>query len=216
MPEAYETLKYVKLGINETIYYDYEGNQVPLRPITSIELDDCFFRGLKFAPTNIAKFVVELKLGIAKPKGVINLSNEGYAELVQYYRSVNYWIVYHAMKDFQEEWFKEPSNEDQEIPKGYYKVLEMRHVHEMSRLVLSHSTAPEEVIKEVIKTKRGKVLGTLVFNLNVPLTDQAWKLTDLQKQFLYYTKTGGVKKKNVDISISGETMKLSDFIKQVA
>lgn len=213
--EVYNKLKYIKLGINEVIYFDYDGEPLPLRPITSLEMDESFFNALSNTTTKIAKFVVELKLSIIKPQEVIELSNEGYAALQKYHNNLDYWFVYHGMKDFRDEEFRQPDfTKDNEFPKGYYLIRKMNHIHKIASLILTHSNAPKEVIKEIIKTKGGKRLGTLVFYLNTPLTDQAWKLTDLQKDFLYYTKLGMNRGAKEDIvSVSGETVKLGDFLK---
>jgi len=206
-------LNHIKLGINEVIYFDYEGQPLPLRPITSLETDESFYKALAYTPTKIAKFVVELKLSIIKPKEAIELSNDGYAALQKYYNDINYWFVYHGMKDFQDEEFKEPDyTKDEQFPKGFYTVQKMNHVHKIANLILSHSNAPKEVIKEVIKTPKGKNLGTFLFYLNVPLTDASWKLTNLQKDFLYYSKLGDIQRINRgSISVSGEEMSWDEF-----
>jgi len=206
-------LNHIKLGINEVIYFDYEGQPLPLRPITSLEMDDSFYKALGYTPTKIAKFVVELKLSVIKPKEAIELSNEGYAALQKYYNDINYWFVYHGMKDFQDEKFKEPDyTKDERFPKGFYMVQKMNHVHKIAFLLLSHSNAPKEAIKEFVKTPAGNNLGTFIFYLNVPLTDASWKLTNLQRDFLYYSKLGDIKRINRgNISVSGEGMSWDEF-----
>lgn len=206
-------LKHIKLGINEVIYFDYEGQPLSLRPITSLEMDESFYKALSYTPTKIAKFVVELKLSIIKPLEALELSNEGYAALQKYFNDINYWFVYHGMKDFQDEEFKEPDySKDEQFPKGFYMVQKMNYVHEIANLILTHSNAPKEVIKEVIKTTEGKTLGTLIFYLNVPLTDESWKLTRIQKSFLYYSKLGQIQKINRrNISVSGEGISWDEF-----
>ena len=146
-------LKHIKLGIDEVFYYDYEGEPLPLRPISSWEFDECFYNSLLFAPPKIAELVVKIKLGLLKKRDSITIDNKSYADLQKYFNSVDYWIVYHAMKDFQDEDFTKPTSSG--LPQGFKKVLKMRHVHSIGDMILHSSYKPREVIKKVVSDEQG-------------------------------------------------------------
>jgi hypothetical protein len=202
-------IRHISLGTNEVFYYNYFGEQLPLRPITTIELDDCFYKALRFADEEIADLVVKLKLRLIKPKTPIKIDNNRYAELQKYYNSLDYWIVYFAMKDFQDEDFAKPIDG---IPNGLHLVRKMRDIHKIAKSVLNASYQPREVIRELVMSDDGKVVASIVFNLNIPLTDYA-NMTKLQRDFLVLSKLGGGKP--VKISKSGEKMQIRKKLKEV-
>jgi len=202
-------MKHISLGTKEVFYYNYFGEQLPLRPISTFELDECFYNALAFAENEIAELVVKLKLRLISPKTQIKIDNEKYAELQKYYNSLDYWIVFFAMKDFQDEDFTKPDNR---IPRGLHLVKKMRDVHKIAREVLNTSYQPKDVIQEIVKTTDGKVVASIVFNLNVPLAEFS-KITKLQRDFLVLSKTTGGKPRK--ISKSGEKLRVRKAIKEV-
>jgi len=214
-----EILKHIKLGTKEVLYFNYVGRfPLPLRPLSSWELDDCFYKALKEAPSKIASFLVDLKLDLLKDDVKINLSNEGYAELRKYYDSIDYWIVYHAMKDFQDEWFRQPDFET-DIPKGFEKIKEMQEIHKIAAFVYDTSYQPREVIEKIFKDKYGREVAYCVFYLKVPLADIP-DLTKLQRDYLLYSKgklpqimEGAAKEKSY--SISGEEMTFQELMEKL-
>jgi len=177
-------IKHISLGTTEVYQYDYFGESLPLRPISSVELDECFYNTLKFLGAEVSNLVVKLKLSLVKPKEEIELDNQKLAVLQKYYNEVDYWIVFFAMKDFQDEEF---STTVSGIPKGFHLVKKMRKVHEIAKIVLGFSYQPEEVIKEIIKSDEGEILANVIFTLNVPLTEIS-KMTKLQRDFLLYSR----------------------------
>lgn len=202
-------IKHISLGTNEVFYYNYFGEQLPLRPISTFELDECFYNALAFAENEIAELIVKLKLRLISPKTQIKIDNGKYAELQKYYNSLDYWIVFFAMKDFQEEDFAKPDNG---FTRGFALVKQMRDVHKIAKEILNASYQPKEVIQEIVKTSDGKVIASIVFNLNVPLSEYS-KITKLQRDFLVFSKaTGGKSRK---ISKSGEIVKIRKKLKEV-
>lgn len=201
-------MKHISLGTKEVFYYNYFGEQLPLRPITTFELDECFYNALAFAENEIAELVVKLKLRLISPKTKIKIDNGKYAELQKYYNSLDYWIVFFAMKDFQDDDFTKPDNR---IPRGFHLVKEMRDVHKIAKEVLNASYQPKDIIQEIVRTSDGKVIASIVFNLNVPLAEFS-KITKLQRDFLVLSKTGGKPRK---ISKSGDKAKIRKEIKKV-
>ena len=87
-------MKHISLGTNEVFYYNYFGEQLPLRPITTTELDECFYNALAFADQEIAELVVKFKLRLIKPKTQLQIDNKKYAELQKYHDNIDYWIVF--------------------------------------------------------------------------------------------------------------------------
>jgi hypothetical protein len=212
-----EIIKHITLGTSEVLYYPYNNGRepLPLRPLSSFELDQCLFNSLANAPEKIAELVIKLRLKFIKPDQNINVSDEGYANLQKFYHLVDYWVVYYAMKDFQDEEFSKPNFETENlIPKGFSSILKMNEVHEISNFVLDASIQPKEVIKEIVSDEYGKQIGYAVYFLKQPLA-QIKDLTKLQQSYLLYSK-GEVRKidKTKDYIISGETMTIEELLKR--
>ena len=202
-------IKHISLGTNEVFYYNYFGEQLPLRPITTTELDECFYKALAFADQEIADMVVKFKLRLIKPKTQVKIDNKKYAELQKYHDNIDYWIVFFAMKDFQDEDFTKPENG---IPRGLHLVRKMRNIHLIARSILDTSYQPKEVIQEIVRSDDGKIVASIVFNLNVSLAEFS-KMTKLQRDFLVLSKLGGGESHK--ISKSGDKVKIRGKLKSV-
>lgn len=217
--ENREILKHIKLGTKEVLYYPYKegGSPLPLRPLSSFELDDCFYRALKEAPNKVAAFLVDLKLDLIRGEQDVKFSNKTYAELRKYYDLIDYWVVYHAMKDFQDEWFRQP-NFETDIPKGFEKVKEMQEIHKIASFVYDTSFQPKEVIEKIFSDESGREIAYCVFYLKVPLCEIS-DLTRLQRSYLLYAKGKlpqimDAKFKEKSYSISGEEMSWQEFLEK--
>ena len=217
--EKLGVLKHIKLGVNEVLYYPYnEGKEpLPLRPISSLEFDECFYKSLEFAPSNIAELVIKLKLGLIDKNRNINISDSGYIKLQKFYDSIDYWIVYFAMKDFQDEWFQEPDySAEKTHPKGFTQILKMKEVHEIASYILDSSYQKREVIEEIFTDETGREVAYLYFYLNVPLADIS-SMTKLQRDYLIHAKgalrrISAGKKKEAGYVISGQKMTVKEFL----
>lgn len=219
--EKLEILKHIKLGTKEVLYYPYnEGKDpLPLRPISSYEMDQSFYNSLEGIPNEVVHLVINLKINIAKGEERIKISPEGYSKLIKFYDDIDYWIVYFGMKDFQDEEFSKPDPDKLDsYPKGYYIVREMVEIHKIADFILNTSTSNITVVKEVFDTDSGHEVAFLIFYLNQSLASIG-DLTKLQKRFLLYSKgnihsvlTGEAKKNKY--SISGETMTVQDLLDQ--
>jgi len=188
LKEEIEILKHIRLGTKEVLYYPYnEGKDpLPLRPISTYEMDQSIFTTLIHTESKIASLVVKLKLGLVKPEEKITVSNDGYAKLLKYYDSIDYWIVYYAMKDFQDEWFRKPNyDEIENHPNGFYKIREMGEIHEIAIFVLDASYKSEAVIKDIFTDDLGREIATLVLYLHQPIA-KAGCITRLQRDYLTY------------------------------
>ena len=202
-------IEHITLGTKETFYFDYNGEPLPLRPISSFELDECFYKGLAYADSEIAELVVNIKLGLISVKSKIDYDNKKLAELKKYFDSIDYWIVFYGMKDFQDIDF---SKEIDNMPKGLEEIKKMQHIHKIASKILTYSYQKQEVIKEIIKTDEGKTIANIVFYLNVPLCEFG-SLTKLQRDFLILSKLDSTTKK--DISKSGDKMDIRTLVRDI-
>jgi len=219
--EKLEVIKHIKLGTSEVLYYPYnEGSEpLPLRPISSFEFDQCFYNSLQKAPAKIADLVIKLRLKLIDKERDITVSDEGYASLLLFYDQIDYWVVYYAMKDFQDSKFSYVNFDDTFLrPNGYFTVLKMNDVHEISEFVMNASFQPKEVIKEVLTDESGKEVGYIVYFLKQPLAEIK-DMTRLQRDYLLYSKgevykASASKDKEKSYLISGQKMTIGELLKR--
>jgi len=218
--EKLDILRHIKLGVKEVFYYDYSGNALPLRPISSYELDDCFYKALELATPKVADLVIKLRLSLKEGNQEVDFSNEDYLSLQKHYDAISYWVVFHSMKDFQDEDFKKLTFIDEEIlPKGMFKIRQMNHVHDIAQAVVDSSYQPKDCIKQTIKDEKGIQIAHLVFYLNIPLANIP-DLTKLQRDYLIYSKGEMIKVKASDVKeqqyeFSGQTTTIEEIYKKV-
>lgn len=222
--EKLEVLKHITLGTKEVLYYPYNrGRQpLPLRPLSSFELDQCFYKALDDCDnTTVVPFVVKYRLAIIKGDVEVSLENvtpKAYNDLIKFTNDINYWVVYYSMKDFQEPEFQFPDFSIGVDPKpnGFYLVQEMQEVHEIAEFIFDSTRQSMSVVKEILSDYNGRELAYSVYYLNVPLAE-ASRLTPLQKNYLLYSK-GNLSKfseldrKKKDYSVSGEEMTLRELL----
>lgn len=208
-----EIIKHIKLGTSEVLYYPYNDGRepLPLRPLSSFELDQCFYKALENANHKVSDLVIKIKLKLIDRDRDVNVSDEGYVNLLKFYDYVDYWIVFYAMKDFQDEEFVKP-NFDNNFPNGFDAIINMSEVHEICNFILDTSRDSPEVIKEIILDDYGKELAYIVYYLNSPLA-LAKDLTKLQRDYLIYSKSG-IEKVKKSYIISGETMTVEELLKR--
>lgn len=215
--EKNELLEHITLGTNDVFYFSYNSGTepLPLRPLTSLELDNCFYDSLDQAPIGVARLVIKLKLGlIEKDQEVRNIKNEHYSKLQRFHDLIDYYVVYHGMKDFQSEKFRKPNENG--IPNGISIVQEMNDVHKIASDILSRSHQPQDVIKQVFYDEKGKELAMKITYLHQPL-DKICNLTKLQEDFLVYSKghlesvMRGVQKEK-EILSSDDVIKVKDIL----
>ena len=218
--EKLDTLRHIKLGVKEVFYYDYDGNALPLRPISSYELDDCFYKALEYATPKVADLVVKLRLEIKKGSQEVDFSNQDYLSLQKHYDAISYMVVFHSMKDFQDEDFSIPIYQDNELlPKGIFQIRKMNYIHDMANIIVNSSYRPKEVIKQIIKDEIGREIIYLVLYFNTPLAKIS-DITRLQRDFLIYSKGEITKVKASDVKteqyeFSGETTTIEDIFKKM-
>lgn len=217
--ERLEIIKHITLGTNEVLYYPYNSGKEPLpvRPISSFELDQCFYNALDNCENDkIASFVVKYRIGLIKGDTGVDISNNGYKELISFYNEIDYWVVYFGMKDFQKPDFSKTDFKTGE-PKGFSLIRKMSDVHKISSFIFSASIRDESVIVEIFSDNRGQEVAKVVYYLNVPLSDFS-KITKLQRDYLIYSKgkLRELSKKGIkDTYIkSGDTMTYLDLLRR--
>jgi len=217
-------IKYIALGTDCKEYFFYDGKPLPIRPLSSYELDQVFLKAAEGVSPLIFDNVINLKLSLKDKEIEINKNN--YKDFMIYYNEIDYWTAYFAIKDFQEEDFQIPDYEEEfkdefedwkvENPKGYYLVRKMKYVHEISRDVTNMTFRPPEELTEVLTNAEGKTLATLVHQFHQPLNSKAWKLTPLQTYFILYTRPGAPQiLKSVEELPGIKKGKYSDVLKQL-
>lgn len=190
--EKRDLIRHIRLGTDEVLYYPYgEGTDpLPVRPLSSYELDQCYYKALEGAPSGVANFVVKIKMGmIKKDMELGDIDNQNYKRLIEFYDAIDYWIVYYGMKDFQGEDFQKPDYDKIEgYPQGYYIIKEkMEDVHHIANYIKDASHRPKDVVKELFKDEMGREVAMKVTYLKQPLADID-KLTKLQEDYLIYSE----------------------------
>jgi len=218
-------IKYIQLGTDCKEYFFYDGKPLPIRPLSSYELDQAFLKAVEGVSPIIFESVINLKLNL-KEDIDIKLNKNNYKDFMSYYNEVDYWIVYFAMKDFQEEDFSFPDYEgkfreefedwDMKKPTGYYYVRKMKYVHDISKDISNMSSQSPDKLMEILINAEGKTLATLVHKFHQPLNSKAWKLTPLQTYFIYYSRPGAPQiVKTVEELPGIKKGKYSDILKQL-
>lgn len=193
-------LNHIALGTDFKEYYNYDGNPLPIRPLSTFEMDEI----LKKSVGGVSPFIfdkwIEFKLGLLEEDEEIELNQDNYNSFLDFNSKMDHWIVYYSMKDFQPTEFSKPDYEGEfeddfddwsmRYPKGYYQVRKMKHVHEIADRVISMTIQPETKLMEVLTNDQGVTLATMVHAFHVPLTDKAWKLTPLQTKFIFFSRPG--------------------------
>jgi len=192
-------LKYITLGIKNKEYYNYNGKPLPIRPISTYERDQALMNAAEGISPLIFDKVTKHKLELIDEEIDFKIDKNNYKEFLIYYSEIDYWTVYFAMKDFQDETFSQPDYEKEFEkmdnwkewkPKGYYIVKQMNHIHKLAKYIGQMSDSPLSKLTEVLYNSKGQELATMIHEFNIPLASEAWELTPLQSKFIYYTSEG--------------------------
>lgn len=215
-------LKHITLGTKEVFYYPYNGGKepLPLRPLSSFELDQCFYNALKFCGNKtVVQFVIKYRLAIIKGNDSVDLSkisSEAYNDLIRFYNNINYWIVYYSMKDFQSDEFSMPDFDFDGQPNGYHVVQSMEEVHDIAEFVIESTRQPKQVIKEILSDYYGREIAYCIHYLKIPLADIS-SITPLQREYIICSNGKLDKLAKEDLkkhtySVSGKEMTYKEFL----
>jgi len=145
---------------------------VKIRPITAMELDDALIQAAAgIRSREVLDMVVNLTLQITNTEKKKKITPEEYSELLKYRTTVDYWICYHAMKDFEDISYEDIANSNLEV-------------HDIAIAVRNMSVASSETLYEYVQSVEGKYLMSIHYKLHVPLVNEAWNATNLQLHFL--------------------------------
>lgn len=192
--------KYIALGTDYKEWFNYDGKPLPIRPLSTYELDEVLRHVVeKGVSPFIFESVIKVKFNMAHPDQRVDLDQKHYTNFAKYYNELDYWTVYYSMKDFQPEEFSEPDFDEEfekypewepTHPKGYYIVKKMKYIHELADKIRSMTTQPLTNLVEVLSNNKGKILASRIHQFHVPLASEAWKITPLQSKFMYYSRSG--------------------------
>lgn len=195
-----DILKYIKLGTNAKEWFNYDGEPLPIRPLSTYELDLILEKIIREGITQKTfSSIYKIKHNLIDKENVIPTKKEDYIEFFHYLNIIDFWTVYYAMKDFQPEKFSQPDFEGefeddtdwhQNYPKGFFIVKKMKYVHKIAEDINYMTSQPLIKLRQILKNDRGKILASTVHIFHVPLTNEAWKLTPLQETFLVYSEPG--------------------------
>jgi len=169
-------LNMIRKGINVKSFFTYDGHNIPIRAISTVETDDAKYKSMGLVDQKLAKFILQMRLGTFKE--AIDLSTvppEMFTNYVRYVLEFDYWIVFHAMKDFRDSSF---TIED---------VRKMRHIHEIAMKAINMSSADTDFVIQFVRSEDGQELAKIIYELKQPLESAIWKLTPLQHEFLKWS-----------------------------
>jgi len=169
-------VKAIEKGISEKYSFFDPSLDEPIffRAITRREYENAVTSALLMCDDKkIIETIVKWSMQDKKALDNLELTKNQYIIMREYQFNLMLQICYEGLKDFQPDDFSIKTLEDSYID-----------VRGLSISILENSIASKEQMAEVIKSPDGKLLATIVFTLNTPLTDEAWKLTDLQLDFL--------------------------------
>jgi hypothetical protein len=135
-------------------------------------MDDAMFKALSgVASKTVVNALISMNLGILGIKDKMDIGPSDYADFVKYRREIDYYICYHAIKDFEE------------IDEDDLKETSLE-IHQMANKIRSMSVSTDDIVEEFIESPEGKKLASIIYRIHVPLVNEAWKATSLQVKFL--------------------------------
>jgi len=144
---------------------------IKYRAITRYEHEMAKIDAMKGCSLITMQYLADQASLVSKP--MEELDEDGILEYRKYVFDMIVNIVYHGTKDFQGEEYTIET-----IKSSFMDVLEL------SKAILECSVRPKEEVIELVSNNEGKNLLAIHYQLNVPLVNEAWKLTPLQCDFL--------------------------------
>ncbi len=182
---------------------------IPYRAITRYEHEIAKIEAMSNCSVPVMEFMADQAALTLEPIKTKELTAEEILEYQTYMFDLMVKIVYYGTRDFQK-----PEYSEQVIKDSYMDVLGL------SQEILNASIRPKEEVIQLINSIDGKNLLTIHYNLGVPLTDAAWKLTPLQVQFLYKGKIQATAPKKAAPTITQEELskdpeKVKEYLKAI-
>ena len=169
-------LKKLREGKCLTDVFDYDGEEITFRAVTSAEFDEAKYMSLEGVDDKLAGYILKVRLGMLDDKKIdpdkLKEKDVLMRNYIKYMLEFDYWVVYHAMKDFQPRDF------------SFSDVKKMRYVHDLAQKAIHMSSENLRIVKSFVYTEEGKRLASLVFKYHQPLVNSALDVTPLQYSFL--------------------------------
>ena len=198
-----QIIDYIRDGIHAHDFFNYDGHLLKIRPLRSVEIDDAKIKGYKYVDPRLAKMLINIYIGKFDVKKLHSeFPPSMYENFDKYYREIDYWIVFHAMKDF--------AGDDFTID----DVRLMRYVHDISKLVLSMTSSDSKTIKRILRTEDGEKIAHHIYTFNIPLVSTVRDMTPIQETFLYQSNPS-VTPEKLDISSMAELERLMPDLKRM-
>jgi hypothetical protein len=176
-------VKAIMKGIDlHSFFYSKYYGPIKFRPLNNLEVRHVMSTVYGNASEATMQVLDSIRFQI-KPE--METTREALLEASSLYDEINIWVVYHATKDFQPEEYQlvDPYG----VPSGIHLLKHPDNyleITEFANEVLGISIFGRERMASFIETEDGEILAKAYWNLNYPLNDKIWKLTDLQLTFL--------------------------------
>lgn len=178
-----DLIEAIKEGTDLSLFFHSNlYGSIRYRPISNEEVRKIMHRCIKSKPDEVREFIADIKFR-HKPKK--DIPTKMIDLVVETLEDMDTWIVYYAVKDFQDEAWQHVHEDGK--PLGYHLLSSPNCFLELGRMsgeIMQATTRPKEEIRAFLKTDNGVTLAHAVWKLNVPLSDRLWKLTGIQLTFL--------------------------------
>lgn len=179
-----DLIRAIKEGIKlSSFFHSKFYGAIQFRPISNSEVDHVL--EMVFANRSIESIALFKKIKFKDTEVKVELSLELLEEIDTMWEEMDYWICFHALKDFQPEEWKTP--DENSIPLGIRIMKDPNsylEFHDLADKIMTYSWRPRNVVRSVIKTKAGKQIATAYWNLDWKLAETLRDLTDLQIKFV--------------------------------
>lgn len=177
-----ELIDYIRKGIHSVEFFSYDTYEIKLRALSTMEFDEARDNAFNKHPA-FTKLVLDLRLERVKlTEDYEALTPQMYKMMMQAYDEIDYYVVYLSMRDFMPDTF------------GIEDVMLMQNIHDMAKMIFGMSVSSKPTVQEVVRNRDGVELATIIYKFNQPLSSDAYKLTPLQNQFLYWSHPDAPKK----------------------
>ena len=92
-----DILKYIKLGTNTKEWFNYDGTPLPIRPLSTYEMDEILGKIIEEGITQQTfNAVYKIKYNLFNEDEKIEVTQQNYLEFFKYFNIIDNWIVYYS------------------------------------------------------------------------------------------------------------------------
>lgn len=150
--------------------------EITIRPLSQIEVDQCYADALDNFPRSAQETVVKMHANVLNPQDEIP-ENTRISDLQLYYNEVCYHIISTSSGI--------SVHDIKKLPYGDKIRSLVDRIFRISGVDIKQS---QKDIEWFLTNSDGLVLANLTAHMKVPITDKAWKITPLQQAFLIADK----------------------------